>query len=261
MERMLIWCESKPIGGDSSVSDTEKAFSPGRCLHFQSAPHFTRWLFEQERGPDVLPQAVLVCGPREAKPCAQALLAARTGDHHGLRVDEKAMKTSKVPMTRSEGLNNIVVGAIICIGKRRRQLSKLQDWLQLQREVLPLSCVSCGIQELLPRLQEMAAYMEHERHSRLLHLSLSEAAHGTRSLEDRNVSDLATQQWSQTSPPESSVDANGTVHGDWSRVYAPSHELPNRLDRGLSWHEALDSFVNSTLAQWQLAHGVVCSVP
>lgn len=80
----VMWCIEKPptwlnkgmlpsVSGDKSFGDSVS---------------FTRWLFSQPRGLGVFGGALLV-GWREAKPCAQAIYAARTGDTRGLREDGK----------------------------------------------------------------------------------------------------------------------------------------------------------------------------
>jgi len=156
---LLIWVESNPIGGDVSLKRVEMAFSPGHCMHFHSAARFTRWLFDQDRGQHVVPHALLVVGPREAKPCAQALVAARTEDL-GLRTDAKRMP--KAPGVHQS--HNIVVGGIVCVSENKRQLSKLKKWLNSQRMIspLPLFGVHFGIERLSFCLDEMATRLEHE---------------------------------------------------------------------------------------------------
>jgi len=204
MERMLIWVEGKPVGGIASVSDTEMAFSPGRCVHFRSAAHFSRWILKQEQGPHVVPHAILVCGPWELKPCAQALLAARKGNEDGQRT--KAQQET--------GFHNSVVGAIICIGdEKKRGLGKLQDWLFSQRQVLPLVGVSCGIKRLLPCLNEMAARMNPGSTHDTSNTAVGSADHGI------------YQAVVQTRPQQDvSAPARGGAHGAGSRCRTPSPE-------------------------------------
>mmetsp|Transcript_112698 Transcript_112698/g.291185 ORF Transcript_112698/g.291185 Transcript_112698/m.291185 type:complete len:327 (-) Transcript_112698:89-1069(-) len=56
---------------------------------FETADKLIRWLFSQPRGKHVVPWATLVVGWREAKPCAMALGAARSGDVSHLRPDAR----------------------------------------------------------------------------------------------------------------------------------------------------------------------------
>jgi len=160
-ETLLVWCEAEPPGGEDAVKDLGWDFSDGRCIHLHSIEAFTRWLFEQERGVHVVPSAILVCGLREAKLCAKALLAARTGDASRLRASVKRESTRRTPGRKSEvsGLYNIAVGAIVCVGDDDSQISKLQEWLRSHCRTLPLSRVSSDMQQLLPCLHELEAEM------------------------------------------------------------------------------------------------------
>ncbi|MCS5642198.1 MAG: hypothetical protein NZ807_02920 [Dehalococcoidia bacterium] len=64
---------------------------------FVSSPTtFSRWLVTQSRG-EVSPWTVLVTNRRDAKPCAMAILAARTGDESLLRRD--AQRSRLVPVS------------------------------------------------------------------------------------------------------------------------------------------------------------------
>jgi len=81
----LILC-----GADESVfADVlTQQLSGRRALRFDSEVAFTRWLFEQPRNA-TMSAIVLMVGLREAKPCMDAISAARTGDVSSLRHDKK----------------------------------------------------------------------------------------------------------------------------------------------------------------------------
>jgi len=107
----------------------------------------------------VVPHAILVCGLREFRPCVQALIAARTGDTSGLRPDAKS-KLVTTDEDEDVPMQNIVVGALICIGEDPKKLRKSLTWLGYQGPAVPLSAASHGSDELLPRLRELAALMD-----------------------------------------------------------------------------------------------------
>merc|ERR1719158_122167 len=84
---MLLWCRTTTADTHEGLGSVlEQNFRHKRMLHFVTPVKFTRWLFEQPRG-RVHPWSVLVAGWREAKPCMNAIYAARTGDTSQLRPD------------------------------------------------------------------------------------------------------------------------------------------------------------------------------
>jgi len=101
-------------------------------LHFSGSVHFTRWLFAQRRGA-VTPWAILVTSWREAKPCALAIAAVRTGRCEGLRLDERRPPLRKCTGTVVPGqpVNVAVSGMIVMLAAKERTL-KAADWINYQ---------------------------------------------------------------------------------------------------------------------------------
>jgi len=87
---MILCGASKSIFADALTQQ----ICEGRILHFENATQFTRWLFNQPRGSNVL-APLLVAGFREAKPCMDAIIAMRTGDISKLRIDKKRPQLSE----------------------------------------------------------------------------------------------------------------------------------------------------------------------
>ena len=91
------------IGSDAAAESVAQSFRNdgfivGEC--FGNPQDFTRWLVAQPRG-DVSPWGVLVTHWRDAKPCAMAIQAARTGDVSNLRLD--AGRSRLVPVSGTSG--------------------------------------------------------------------------------------------------------------------------------------------------------------
>jgi hypothetical protein len=113
-----------------------KAYSSGllgqaaqKSLYFEGHVHFARWLFSQRRGA-VNPWAILVASWREAKPCAMAIAAARTGCCDGLRVDSRRRQLRKCSGTLDLGqLANVAVSGMIIILADGECTPKVTTWI------------------------------------------------------------------------------------------------------------------------------------
>jgi len=82
-ESSIVWCQ------ETMPPWVPLSFALGLCtpsLYFPTSTFFIRWLFEPQK---ITSRRSLVVGWREAKPCARAISAARTGDTQSLRPDEK----------------------------------------------------------------------------------------------------------------------------------------------------------------------------
>mmetsp|Transcript_136503 Transcript_136503/g.435942 ORF Transcript_136503/g.435942 Transcript_136503/m.435942 type:complete len:295 (+) Transcript_136503:63-947(+) len=91
LDPTLVWCQT--VGTDEAASLEALVNQVGATerapVHACETPAlFARWLFAQPRG-EVDPGVVLVVGWREAKPCAMAIEAARTGDTQQMRPDAR----------------------------------------------------------------------------------------------------------------------------------------------------------------------------
>lgn len=93
---------------------------------FVSPAYFIRWLFEQPRGNDVEPWAVLVTTWRHAKPCAGAITAARTGHVVGLRADGQRPKLRKAGI----GPLKSVMAAVVLVVEDAAQAKKAWRWAE-----------------------------------------------------------------------------------------------------------------------------------
>merc|ERR1719330_2201991 len=96
-------------------------FQAELVLHFPTPVKFTRWLFEQERG-SIAPSCVLVTGAREAKPCAEALLAAQTDDVSHLRKDARRPPLKDVLGNRASGDKKIAVASMLVMAGTEKQM-------------------------------------------------------------------------------------------------------------------------------------------
>jgi len=87
---MILCGSSKSIFADALAQETRNT----KMLHFENASSFTRWLFQQPRS-STTSANVLVASFREAKPCMDAIIAARSGDISKLRTDAKRPQLSE----------------------------------------------------------------------------------------------------------------------------------------------------------------------
>lgn len=119
---LLIWCGFDP------GSEPDRAMTTQRRMYFRGHVHFTRWLFMQPRGA-VQPFAVLVVSWREAKPCAVAIGAARSGKVDALRIDSKRPElpeiTGEVP---PDGLVGIAISSVIILAEDEEQQTRALQW-------------------------------------------------------------------------------------------------------------------------------------
>jgi hypothetical protein len=112
-------CASGPCG-----------LSAEKSLHFQGHVHFARWIFAQRRGA-VTPWSILIASWREAKPCAMAIAAARTGCCDGLRLDDRRPQLRKCSGTLDLGqLANVAVSGMIVILADGERTAKAVKWVQ-----------------------------------------------------------------------------------------------------------------------------------
>jgi hypothetical protein len=101
-------------------------FRHGRLFYFRTPGKFTRWMFEQRRG-SINPWAVLVTGWREAKPCASAIAAARSGCPSGLRPDAR-LSQLRAPEGGSQQHVNIAVATMVVLLDSPQRESRAVLW-------------------------------------------------------------------------------------------------------------------------------------
>lgn len=145
--RALLWCSrsTKDWGDDSpQKSELLSSLCPEACglriNNFPSATQFSRWLFVQERGPDVVPSSILIVGWREAKPCVKAIDAAVTGKDDCLRDDARRVlrKANGGP-----GDVRVLVGQVIILAEHDSTVERAIEFLdcryaELDEEDVPL---------------------------------------------------------------------------------------------------------------------------
>mmetsp|Transcript_2609 Transcript_2609/g.6086 ORF Transcript_2609/g.6086 Transcript_2609/m.6086 type:complete len:229 (+) Transcript_2609:73-759(+) len=122
---LLIVCHEDPgCINRSQTAAVRRRFDA--VLYFPTAPSFTRWLFSQERG-DVVPWCVLLTGWREARPCAAAISAVRSGKSGNLRIDAKR-PTLREPRGGDTSRIGTAVAAMIVSVSRGRQEQVASEW-------------------------------------------------------------------------------------------------------------------------------------
>jgi len=123
---LILYC-----GVNACTSDPQRQ-AAHKSLHFPGHVHFARWLFAQRRGA-VTPWAILVASWREAKPCAMAIAAARTGCCDGLRLDERRPQLRKcsgiLDSFDSGQLANVAVSGMIVILADGECAPKAAKWV------------------------------------------------------------------------------------------------------------------------------------
>lgn len=118
---LIIYCGVKKPTRDPQAAQ--------KCLHFQSHVHFARWLFKQRRGA-VTPWAILITSWREAKPCAIAIAAARTGCCNGLRLDDRRPPLRNcLGAIEPEQLANVAVSCMIVMLSDGQCTPKAANWV------------------------------------------------------------------------------------------------------------------------------------
>mmetsp|Transcript_22966 Transcript_22966/g.34432 ORF Transcript_22966/g.34432 Transcript_22966/m.34432 type:complete len:242 (+) Transcript_22966:71-796(+) len=134
-------------------------------LYFSSAQEFARWLFGQHDGG--MPDTILVTGWREAKPCAAAVLAVRSGHVEHLRPDAKRPQLAvrdggKGGMDAFGGIRtNVAIGMVVVVPSResatvlKRQRAQAAEWATREdTDGLSLQVVvTQGIAQLAPILE------------------------------------------------------------------------------------------------------------
>lgn len=125
---MVLWCEAKPTRQQESMAALATYFGDDvpHFVYFQTPARFTRWLFDQPRGA-VVPWAVLVVGWREAKPCAMAIGAARSGDVTPLRPDARRPMLQPVLGELSDQVG-VAVEAMIIMLEKPEQEARVVMW-------------------------------------------------------------------------------------------------------------------------------------
>jgi hypothetical protein len=122
--------------------------SASSVVHFPTTASFINWLFIQPRG-DIIPWATLVAGWREAKPCAMAILAARSGDTSRLRPDARRPGLRGLTSPHCEVVLAAVDTIIVCAPPGR---TELPYWAEDDgMECLDISVVS-DVNELATKL-------------------------------------------------------------------------------------------------------------
>jgi len=125
----IVWCQE-------ALPDWLPAkFATSVCapaLFFPASTSLIRWLFEPPHPSEgVMTQKTLVVGWREAKPCAQAIFALRTGDTHGLRPDQKRWASRPLLGANSECLcreKEKAILTIIVVVDGPRQEARARKW-------------------------------------------------------------------------------------------------------------------------------------
>lgn len=134
----MLWCSrsTRKWGDDSEqrselLSGLRYEACGLRSSTFPSATQFSRWLFAQERGPDVVPWSVLIVGWREAKPCVKAIDAAATGKDGNLREDSR-----RILRRASEGPGDVrvAVGMVIILAEHDSTVERAGDFLKCRIE-------------------------------------------------------------------------------------------------------------------------------
>ena len=130
----IVWCEASDDGNAAAESASLMAeidlVQPQALQLLDASTKFGRWLFEQPRG-EIVPSAVLVAGWREAKPCAMAIHAARSGDISQLRPD--ARRGELQPITGNPiGQNEVAVGTMVVIVRRPEQQKRVIKWVMIE---------------------------------------------------------------------------------------------------------------------------------
>eukprot|EP00933_Yihiella_yeosuensis_P040832 TRINITY_DN35239_c0_g1_i2.p1 TRINITY_DN35239_c0_g1~~TRINITY_DN35239_c0_g1_i2.p1 ORF type:complete len:251 (+),score=51.64 TRINITY_DN35239_c0_g1_i2:266-1018(+) len=125
---MLLWCEADPSQHAESIEALAQNFRHQRFLYFQTPVKLTRWLFEQRRG-HVTPWSVLVVGWREAKPCASAIAAAKSGCTERLRPDARRPQLRHLTGTHQAApVVNTAVSTMVVILEKVSQETRAKQW-------------------------------------------------------------------------------------------------------------------------------------
>lgn len=130
----LLWCEAEADGHEVVCECLSQSIGtsggPLQFHFFDANTKFSRWLFEQPRGA-VIPFAHLVVGWREAKPCAMALAAARTGDVTLLRPDARRPDLAPLIGHPSQPVHIAVAGMIIYL-RKKEQRDRALKWVKVE---------------------------------------------------------------------------------------------------------------------------------
>mmetsp|Transcript_84493 Transcript_84493/g.243955 ORF Transcript_84493/g.243955 Transcript_84493/m.243955 type:complete len:329 (-) Transcript_84493:56-1042(-) len=124
---LVIWCEAKPTNQEEVMSALSSHYCTQhrQVVHFNTPARFTHWLFEQARG-DILPWALLVTGWREAKPCAMAIGACRSGDVSKLRPD--ARRPQLQPILGSPEHVQTAIESIVIVLEKSKDETPVANW-------------------------------------------------------------------------------------------------------------------------------------
>lgn len=126
---MILWCEAKPTRQQEVIEALASYYTTARpqLVYLETTSRFTRWLFEQPRG-DVKPWALLVCGWREAKPCAMAIGAARTGDVSVLRPDARRPELPPITGSPQSGMVGVAIESMIVVLGKDKEEARVVMW-------------------------------------------------------------------------------------------------------------------------------------
>jgi len=127
---VLAWCDGRDQEsvrkGIQGYLESEGC-TPVVDMHFGTSPEFTRWLFLQPRGA-IEPWAVLLVGWREAKPCAMAISAARSGDISKLRPDSRCPELQTITRNPCGEVQVAVKHMIIRVQSNSDQERRARRW-------------------------------------------------------------------------------------------------------------------------------------
>lgn len=128
---MVLWCEAKPTRQQEVMEALAAHYGAARpqLVYLETTSRFTRWLFEQPRG-EVTPWALLVCGWREAKPCATAIAAARTGDVSQLRPDARRPQLPPVTGSPEDGAVGVALQSMLVVLEKAKEEARVVMWAE-----------------------------------------------------------------------------------------------------------------------------------
>jgi len=159
---MVLWCEADPTK-QQEVMDALASHPSTRhrqVIYFQTPARFTRWLFEQPRG-EVVPWALLITGWREAKPCAMAINAVRSGDTSQLRPDGKRQDLQQIFGVPGQRVETAIEAMIVVVGKSKDE-GRVVQWARdsghkLSQLDIHVASDTCTVQDVVARLGSATA--------------------------------------------------------------------------------------------------------
>ncbi|CAK0907424.1 unnamed protein product, partial [Prorocentrum cordatum] len=98
-------------------------------FEFPVVSMFQRWMFQQERGTDVVPWAILVVGWREAQPCINHVEAAATENFAGLRQDAQRSLRAATGEPDGTGEVRVAVSTAIIVVENWLQHARAATWV------------------------------------------------------------------------------------------------------------------------------------